>query len=183
MSRTSARLSEQGPSPRPPQKPTQQALRAAFLAPATRTAQWQLPMGAAAVPLVRHGAHVLMGLSALMAWVWALASMASIWPVAFALAWSWHVVRLWRAWRRPSPSLLLSWRSQAMDAWQVAGWGEGAIHVRMLWDAQAAFLLHLRLADGTRQAWLWVRDDGGRDIHRLRTLLGVPPAPLEPPVA
>ncbi|MBT9611480.1 MAG: hypothetical protein AABZ19_00440 [Pseudomonadota bacterium] len=173
-----------GTSARPPaQQSAQQALRAAFLAPAMRTAQWNLPMGAAAVPLVHRAAQVLMGLSALMAWVWALAAVASVWPLAFAVGWTWHVARLWRAWGRPPRTLLLSWQSQPLGAWQVAEWGECPVHVRTAWDGQAAFLLHLRAADGAGQAWLWVRDDGGRDIHRLRTLLGVPPATPEAPVA
>lgn len=162
---------------------TQQALRAAFLAPATRAAQWHLPMGAAAVPLVRRGAQALMLFSGLMAWVWALAAAAAIWPVAFALGWTWHVVRLWRDWGAPSPALWLCWQSQSLGGWQVAAWGEGAVRVRTVWDGQAAFLLHLRADDGARQAWLWVRDDGGRDIHRLRTLLGLPQAATESPVA
>ena len=165
------------------QKPAQKALRAAFLAPATRTAQWHLPMGAAAVPLVRRGAQALMLLSGLMAWVWALAAAAAIWPVALALGWTWHLVRLWRAWRAPSQALRLCWQAAPASAWQVAEWGDGAVHVRTLWDGQAALLLHLRAAEGPRQAWLWVRDDGGRDIHRLRTLLGVPPAGPQSPVA
>ena len=169
---------------RPPmQQPNQAALRAAFLAPATRAAQWHLPMGAAAVPLVHRGAQGLMLLSALMAWVWALAAVLAIWPVAFALGWTWHVMRLWRAWCAPSQRLLLCWQAHPLGAWQVAEWGDGPVHARSLWDGQAALLLHLRAADGARQAWLWVRDDGGRDIHRLRTLLGVPQAAPKSPVA
>ncbi len=169
---------------RPPmQQPNQTALRAAFLAPATRAAQWRLPMGAAAVPLVHRGAQALMLLSVLMAWVWALAAVNDIWPAAFALGWTWHVMRLWRAGRAPSQCLLLCWQAHPLDTWQVADWGAGEVHARSLWDGQAAFLLHLRAADGARQAWLWVRDDGGRDIHRLRTLLGVPQASPKAPVA
>jgi len=171
------------PKPQPAQQPTQQALRAAFLAPATRAAQWLLPMGAAAVPLVHRGAQALMLLSGAMAWAWAWSAMDAIWPMVFALGWTWHVVRLWRAWCSPTRCLLLCWQAQPSCRWLVAEWGDGPVHVRSLWDGQAALLLRLRAADGAQRVWLWVRDDGGRDIHRLRTLLAMPQAAPDLPVA
>lgn len=122
-------------------------------------------------------------ISVLMACVWALAAVTDIWPVAFALGWTWHVARLWRAGREPSQCLSLCWQAHPLGAWQVAEWGGVEVLARSLWDGQSAFLLHLRAVDGVRQAWLWVRDDGGRDIHRLRTLLGVPQAAPKSPVA
>jgi len=151
--------------------PSQQARRAAFLAPATRAAQWSLSTGAANVPAVRLGGQALIALSGLMAWAWALASVQALWPLALALGWSWHLVRLWRAWCVPAQKLLLCWQAAPGCGWHVPAWDDAAVAVRMLWDGQAAFLLHVRAADGRRQAWLWVRDDGDRDAHRLRTLL------------
>jgi len=154
-----------------------QALRAAFLAPAMRSAHWSLHTGAAAVPWVRRGGQALMLGSGAMAWMWALACWPAIWPVALALGWSWHLVRLWRAWAAPAERVLLCWRAAPEAGWCVPAWGEVDVQVRVLWDGQSALLLHLRAANEGRvptpQAWLWVPDDGGRDVHRLRTLLFV----------
>lgn len=163
--------------------PSQQALRAAFLAPATRAAQWELPTGAAGVPVARRIGQALICLSGLMAWGWALASVEAVWPLLLALLWSWHLARLWRSWCVPVQHLLLCWQPSPRAGWHVPAWGDAAVAVRVPWDGQAAFLLNVRSADGARQAWLWVRDDGGRDAHRLRTLLRVPQTIPESTVA
>lgn len=166
----------------PSDREAARAMRAAFLAPAMRDAQWTLLTGATAVPWVRRSGQVLLLGSAAMAWVWALATWQAAWHCVLALAWSWHVVRIWRAWSSPGQALLLCWRAAPEAGWHVPAWGCVTVRVRVLWDGQSALLLHLRAAsEGSspaQQAWLWVSDDGGRDAHRLRTLLSLPPAAL-----
>lgn len=151
--------------------------RAVQLAPLLRPAQWAL--GVNLGPGVRRLGQALVWASGLMAWLWALADVQALWPLACAVAWSWHLVRLWRRWQRPADPLWLCWRGPPSPGWQVPAWGEASVSVRCVWDGQGALLLHVRTTDGRQQAWAWVRDDGDRDAHRLRTLVHLPEAFLE----
>lgn len=171
------------PTGRRPDRATQRRERAVLLAPATRTAQWQLPTAAETLPALWRLGHALLLASLSLIWLWAIAAAEAVWPVALALVWSWHVWRLWRDWRRPTEAFLLRWSAEPVGTetkviagWQVPAWGPVAVSVRSVWDGQTAVLLHLRAADGENQAWVWLHDDGGRDTHRLRTLLMVPMA-------
>lgn len=170
--------------PERPRHARQQLDRAALLAPATRSSQWLLMTGAAGLPLVRHAGQALLLSSISVAWLWALAAVDALWPVVVALFFSGHVWRLWRDWQRPPEPLLLCWVARqdggrVADAttagWQVPAWGAGPVTVRSVWDGQSAVLLHL---NGKHQAWVWLRDDGGRDAHRLRTLIALPTPPV-----
>lgn len=143
--------------------------------------------GAAGLPLVRRAGQALLLSSAVVAWLWAVSAADALWPVAVALFCSWHVWRLWRDWHCPPEPLLLCWVARhdggkAADAnttgWQVPAWGAGQVTVRSVWDGQSAVLLHIRAVNGKPQAWLWWHDDGGRDAHRLRTLIAVPTPPV-----
>lgn len=158
-------------------------MRAAHLAPAMREAQWSLRTGAGALPWVRRAGQALLLGSGVMVWCWALAAIQAVWPLLLAGAWSWHLLRMWRTWSAPARVLLLCWRGASevpKGGWHVPDWGDVTVQAHIQWDGQSAFLLHLSEATAergrARQAWLWVPDDGGRDAHRLRTLLSVPPA-------
>jgi hypothetical protein len=145
-----------------------------LLAPALRSAQWELMPGAGGVSWVKHGAHVLMLSSGLAAWCWALAAAQSVWPLLLASAWTWQLITMWRKWAGSPRNILLQWRGPPASIWCVPAWGDSPVSARCVWDGQATWLLHLRSQDGLRQAWLWVRDDGENDKHRLRTLLNLP---------
>ncbi len=112
--------------------------------------------------------------SGLMAWLWALAAAQAIWPVLLACVWSWHLWRLWRDWGKSGETILLQWHAPPTSSWRVQAWGDVPVTARSVWEGQGAWLMHLRTHDGEREAWLWVRDKGERDIHRLRTLLSLP---------
>ncbi|MFX8813091.1 hypothetical protein ABTM61_19380, partial [Acinetobacter baumannii] len=80
-------------------------------------------------PRVRRLGQAFVWASGLMVWLWALAAAQAVWPLACAVAWSWHLVRLWRRWQRPSDPLWLCWRGPPSPGWQVPAWGEVSVSV------------------------------------------------------
>lgn len=144
------------------------------LAPLLRPAQWPLQTSLAAHAGLRGLGHLAVLASALVAWLWALAAWRAVWPLALAVAWSWHLVQVWRRWHRPAQALLLQWRASPAFGWHVPLWGDTPVTVRCVWDGQGVLLLRLSRPDAGGQAWAWTLDNGDREAHQLRTLLYLP---------
>lgn len=83
-------------------------------------------------------------------------------------------------WTGPVASLR---SGEPSGGWRVDEWGAQPVDVSLVWDWQRVMLLRLRpWESGSRQAWVWLQDHRGQqpgprgDVHRLRTLLCLPPA-------
>jgi hypothetical protein len=175
------------------------------LAPVLKPARWRLSLAASDLPwLHRLGvALILASVAMLVSWcmaVWldAWRHRSVGWSEPFALCLCAlglrHGWQLWRSWRSPAASVTLRWTGpvhvvrSGMPAggWRVDEWGDSPVNVSLVWDWQRLMLLCLRSA-GTepQKAWVWLQDhppDGsgaGAGVHRLRTLLRLPPSLTE----
>ena len=176
------------------------------LAPLLRPASWRLSPGAADVPLIRHLGLGLLLCSTLALLAWCGATGAEAWrmrefgwAVALALvlcvAGLGHAGWLLRLWLRPVAPLTLRWTGpvarlrsgEPAGGWRVDEWGAQPVDVSLVWDWQQVMLLRVRpWESGNLQAWIWLRDRrkacpaSPGDVHRLRTLLCLPPAMTRP---
>ncbi len=176
------------------------------LAPLLRPASWRLSPGAADVPWLRHlGLALLMASTlALLAWCgatwleswqhrdWNWVSLLAVPLCAFGLRHAW---RLGRGWLTPGLPLTLRWTGpvatlrsgEPAGGWRVDEWGAQPVDVSLVWDWQRVMLLKLQpWESSSSQAWVWLQDHRGPqpcpqgDVHRLRTLLCLPPAMTRP---
>lgn len=167
-----------------------------ILAPLLRPASWRLAPGAADAPLIRLAGQALIVLSGLALLAWSLAIWHGAWvrghlewPAALALlccvAWLWQARRLWHDWSAPSHRLTLRWtgppgavgeaKSTPAGGWRVDEWGEVGVEVSLVWDWQHVLLVRLKPLHGA-PAWVWLSERIGNEVHRLRTLLCLPPS-------
>lgn len=176
------------------------------LAPLLRPASWRLSPGAADVPLLRRLGLVLLLGSTLALWAWCAATWSEAWRLrevsgaavlavvlcALGLAHAWWLLRQW--WRPASP-LTLRWTGpvatlrsgEPAGGWRVDEWGAQPVDVSLIWDWQHVMLLRVRPWDSpSHQAWIWLQDKrhstpgSAGDVHRLRTLLCLPPHMTRP---
>lgn len=177
------------------------------LAPLLRPASWRVSPGAADVPLLRHlGLGLLLASTlALLAWcsaigfeAWRLrelggAAWVAVLLCALGLGHAWWLLRQWL---RPAAPLTLRWTGpvatlrsgEPAGGWRVDEWGAQPIDVSLIWDWQRVMLLRIRpWESGSLQAWIWLQDRRGTgsdipagDVHRLRTLLCLPPTMTRP---
>lgn len=172
------------------------------LAPLLRPASWRLLPGAADVPWLRHLGLTLMSASALALLSWCVATWLESWrhrelgwasvvaaPLCLlGLRHAWLLARVWLA---PGAPLTLRWTGPVAPAdsgalvggWRVDEWGDQPVDVRLVWDWQRVMLLRVRpQQEASVDAWIWVQDrpgpsdQPGGGVHRLRTLLCLPPA-------
>ncbi len=172
------------------------------LAPLLRPASWRLSPGAGDVPWLRRlGLALLMASTlALLAWCGATwleswrhrdVTLASVLAVPLCAVGLLHAWRLGRGWLTPGLPLTLRWTGPVANlrsgepsgGWRVDEWGAQPVDVSLVWDWQRVMLLRLRpWESSSRQAWVWLQDHRGPqpgprgDVHRLRTLLCLPPA-------
>jgi hypothetical protein len=174
------------------------------LAPLLRPAAWHIAPGAADVPWLRRlgGLLILASVLALLSWcaaiafdAWRLRRVASVTWLALPvfglcahLAW-----RMATSWRQLAPAMTLRWLGPidhgnpraAAGGWRVDEWGTQPVDVTLVWDWQRLLLLRVRATRGSAAsvAWVWLQDDPSRperQVHRLRTLLCLPPERLVP---
>lgn len=174
------------------------------LAPLLRPASWHIVPGAADVPWLRRlgGLLILASFLALLSWcvaiafdAWRLRRLAPVTWLALplfglgtCLAW-----RLITSWRQLAPAMTLRWLGPidhgnprgAAGGWRVDEWGTQPVDVALIWDWQRLLLLRVRAMRGqpASVAWVWLQDDPTRperQVHRLRTLLCLPPDRLVP---
>lgn len=179
------------------------------LAPLLRPASWRLSPGAAHVPWLRRLGLTLLLISLLALWAWCAATWLEAWrhrepswaallavPL-FGLGVR-HAWVLGRGWLQPGEPLTLRWTGpvgtlrgdEPIGGWRVDEWGAQPIEVRLLWDWQHVMLLRLRpwgaASSHSPQAWIWLQDRPGKGapfgdgVHRLRTLVCLPPAMSHP---
>jgi len=174
------------------------------LAPLLRPASWRLSPGAADVPWLRHlGLALLLGSTlALLAWclaiwfdAWRLrrldwASALAVPLCALGLSHAW---RLGLAWLKPGAQVTLRWTGPVVaprpgepsGGWRVDEWGAQPVEVSLIWDWQRVMLLRVKpWTSASHQVWVWLQDRPSqpeREVHRLRTLLCLPPAMTCPP--
>ena len=175
------------------------------LAPALKPACWRLPLGASDVRwLHRLGMSVILISAAVLVswcvalWLGAWRHRSIGWSEPFALCVCVlglrHGWRLWCRSRLPAVSVTLRWTGpihvtrsgRPSGGWRVDEWGDQPVNVSMVWDLQRFMLLCLHSAGAKPQkAWVWLQDgphDGcaaGSGVHRLRTLLRLPPSLTE----
>ena len=176
------------------------------LAPLLRPASWRLSPGAADVPLLRHlGLGLLLG-STLALWAWCAATWSEAWrlrewsgaAVLAVVLWGLGLGHAWwllRQWWRPTAPLTLRWTGpvatlrsgEPAGGWRVDEWGAQPVDVSLIWDWQHVLLLRVRPWESpSRQAWIWLHDKrpptsvSAGDVHRLRTLLCLPPNMTRP---
>ena len=175
-----------------------------ILAPLLRPASWRLAPGAADAPLIRLAGQALIVLSGLALLAWSLAVWHGAWvrghlewPAALAVlccvVWLWQASRLWRDWSAPSHRLTLRWTgppgtgagaaTAATGGWRVDEWGEGGVEVSLVWDWQHVLLVRLKPLHDGPPAWVWLSERIGNEVHRLRTLLCLPPSFTQTAVA
>lgn len=160
-----------------------------ILAPLLRPASWRLAPGAADAPLIRLAGQALIVLSGLALLAWSLATWHGAWvrtqidwPAALAvlccLGWSWQASRLWRNWSAPSHRLTLRWTGPPSSGggWRVDEWGEVGVEVALIWDWQHVLLVRLKPLQGGAPVWVWLSERLGNEVHRLRTLVCLPPS-------
>lgn len=176
------------------------------LAPLLRPASWRLSPGAADVPWLRHLGLALLLLSCLALLGWCAATWLESWrhrdlgwPSVLALPLCVlglrHAWLLARSWLMPGVPLTLRWTGpvatlrsgEPAGGWRVDEWGAQPVDVSLVWDWQRVMLLRVRPWDSTsHQAWIWLQDRPGQaaqpggEVHRLRTLLCLPPAMTRP---
>lgn len=174
------------------------------LAPLLRPASWRLSPGAADVPWLRHLGLALLLASTLALLAWCLAIWFDAWrlrrlgwPAVLAVplcaAGVHHAWRLGRTWLKPGDPLTLRWTGpvaalrpgESCGGWRVDEWGGQSVDVSLIWDWQRVMLLRVKpWASSSHQAWVWLQDRPSqpeREVHRLRTLLCLPPAMTRPP--
>lgn len=176
------------------------------LAPLLRPASWRLSSGAADVPWLRDLglALLLASVLALLAWCGATwleswrhrelgwASVLALPLCVFGLRHAWLLARGWLA---PGMPLTLRWTGpvatlrsgEQAGGWRVDEWGAEPVDVSLVWDWQRVMLLRVRpWESASRQTWVWLQDRPGAvahpggEIHRLRTLLCLPPTMTRP---
>ncbi len=176
------------------------------LAPLLRPASWRLSPGAADVPWLRHLGLALLLTSTLALLSWCVATWLESWrhrdlgwasmlalPLCvFGLRHAWL---LGRGWLVPGVPLTLRWTGpvatlrsgEPAGGWRVDEWGAQPVDVSLVWDWQRVMLLRVRPWEpASRQAWIWLQDRPGLaahpsgEVHRLRTLLCLPPAMTRP---
>lgn len=176
------------------------------LAPLLRPASWRLSPGAGDVPWLRHlGLALLMASTlALLAWcgaTWLEAwqhrnlNWASVLATPLCALGLRHAWRLGRGWLMPGVPLTLRWTGpvatlrsgEPCGGWRVDEWGAQPVDVSLVWDWQRVMLVRLRpWESGPHQAWVWLQDHRNPqpsprgDVHRLRTLLCLPPTMTRP---
>lgn len=172
------------------------------LAPLLRPAAWRLSPGAADVPWLRHLGMTLLSASAVALLSWCVATWLESWrhrelgwasvvAVPLCLLGLRHAWLLAQAWLVPGTPLTLRWTGpvnpsdagEPVGGWRVDEWGAQPVDVRLVWDWQRLMLLQVRPRQAaSRDAWIWLQDrpgpsdQPGDGVHRLRTLLCLPPA-------
>lgn len=176
------------------------------LAPLLRPASWRLSPGAADVLWLRRLGLALLLASALALLSWCVATWLESWRHR-ALGWAsvsalplcvlglHHAWLLGRSWLMPGAPLTLRWTGPVANlrsgeptgGWRVDEWGTQPVDVSLMWDWQHVMLLRVRpCTSPSRQAWIWLQDrpgvamHPGGEVHRLRTLLCLPPALTRP---
>lgn len=176
------------------------------LAPLLRPASWRLSPGAVDVPWLRHLGLALLLASALALVAWCAATWLESWQhrdlgwpsvmalplCALGLRHAWLVGRNWLM---PVAPLTLRWigpvatlrSGEPTGGWRVDEWGDQPVDVSLVWDWQRVMLLRVRpWESASHQAWIWLQDRPGQaahpggEVHRLRTLLCLPPAMTRP---
>ena len=176
------------------------------LAPLLRPASWRLSPGAGDVPWLRRLGLALLLASALALVAWCTATWLESWrhrelgwPAVLALPLCalglCHAWLLGRSWLHPGVPLTLRWTGPVVTlrsgepagGWRVDEWGAQPVDVSLVWDWQRVMLLRVRpWESASRQAWIWLQDrpglaaQPGGEVHRLRTLLCLPPAMTRP---
>lgn len=176
------------------------------LAPLLRPASWRLSPGAADVPWLRRLGLLLLLASTLALLSWCLATWLEAWRHR---DWGWasvlalplcmlglrHAWLLGRSWLMPAVPLTLRWTGpidtlrsgEPTGGWRVDEWGPCPVDVSLMWDWQRVMLLRVKpWTSASRPAWIWLQDRPGLaahprgEVHRLRTLLCLPPAMTRP---
>lgn len=176
------------------------------LAPLLRPASWRLLPGAADVPWLRHFGLALLLASALALISWCVATWLESWrhrelgwasmlAVPLCVLGLRHAWQIGRGWLMPGVPLTLRWTGpvatsdsrESAGGWRVDEWGAQPVDVSLVWDWQRIMLLRVRpWESASHQAWIWLRDrprhdaHPGSEVHRLRTLLCLPPAMTRP---
>jgi len=165
------------------------------LSPLFAPVTWRLQPGAAGAPGVRFLGTMLLVALALLYGAWLLAlgfdvkqGRRSVWVllVAGPLTWLWWRLfrQGWSRWHAVQPLLLLSWSGEVQDEPAAGGWRLGGLagtpaEVRCLFDAQGGLLCLIRsMGEGASSPavhWCWIQVQTCPDVHRLRTLMALPP--------
>lgn len=176
------------------------------LAPLLRPASWRLLPGAVDVPWLRHLGLTLLLASALALISWCVATWLESWrhrdlgwasmlAVPLCVLGLRHAWLLGRGWLMPGVPLTLRWTGpvaalnsgEPAGGWRVDEWGAQPVDVSLVWDWQRVMLLRVRpWESASHQAWIWLQDRPrhdaypGSEVHRLRTLLCLPPGMTRP---
>ena len=173
-------------------------------APILQPAHWRLLPGSGGSVGVRWAGHLLIAFSSatMLAWcvslwrdAWLLQEWGSREFMASVLACGWgaHALSLWRQWARPPAPVTLRWTGawrQDPDApqaapkggWRVTQWGDDAVRVSLVFDAQHLLLIHVSQdvaphaspQTPPHSAWFWLSARHTPELHRMRTLLALP---------
>lgn len=131
------------------------------------------------------------------AWLQRRVDLATCAAVLLCLLWGAGARWLWLRWVGRSASLTLRWTGPVSEVplrvaaptapaaprltwvggWRVDEWGDAPVQVELVWDWQRVLLVRLRSNDASGpEAWVWLSDRLGNEVHRLRTLLCLPSA-------
>lgn len=156
---------------------------------------WRLQPGAARAPMVRLLGAILLLALALLCGAWLLAlgldvarGGRSVWVLLAAgpVAWLWWRLfrQGWSRWHVAASPLSLTWSGEVRDEPPAGGWRLGGptgapAEVRCLFDAQGWLLCQIRsVGEGASSPavhWCWIDAQACPDVHRLRTLMALPP--------
>lgn len=173
-----------------------------ILAPLLRPAAWRILPGAADAPLIRFAGQLLIVASGAAMLAWSMAVWHSAWLqrradlatcVALLLCVLWGAGARWLwlslvgqgapltlRWTGPVSEVPLRVAAQAptltrVGGWRVDEWGDAPVRVELVWDWQKVLLVRLQLAGSNdAEAWVWLSDRLGSEVHRLRTLVCLP---------